>query len=110
MFFFFFFLFIHTRMRPIEIMAAYLLPSFPVRSPRAAARCKLPFALRPGLSHLTMHVLVVVVAAHIAKENVVFLVYPFSAVVQSPCSGRRDRRQARRTEADRRTGGQPVWC
>ena len=37
-------------MRPIEIMVAYLLPSFPVRSPRAAARCKLPVALRPGLS------------------------------------------------------------
>jgi len=31
-------------------MAAYILPGFPVRSPHSGARCKLPFALRPGLS------------------------------------------------------------
>ena len=29
-------------------MAAYIFSRFPVRSPREAARCKLPFALRPG--------------------------------------------------------------
>jgi len=45
-----FFLFIHARMRPIQIMAAYIFSRLPVRSPREAARCKLPFALRPGLS------------------------------------------------------------
>jgi len=37
-----FLLFIHTRMRPIWIMAAYILPGFPVRSPRGGGTLQAP--------------------------------------------------------------------
>jgi len=49
-YFYFYFLFIHTRLQPIWIMAAYILPSFSVRSPRGGG--SLPAALlpRPGMS------------------------------------------------------------
>jgi len=53
--FFVFFLFVHTRMRPYEIMAAYLLTIFPRLPSRPEGRAQwLQPVLCPGLSlHLT---------------------------------------------------------
>jgi len=47
---FFNFYLIAIRMRPRLIMAKNMNIPFPIRSQRTAARCKIPFALRPGLS------------------------------------------------------------
>ena len=49
LFFFFFYLFI-TRVRPMEIMARLSTVRFLSAVRAVAARCKHPFALRPGLS------------------------------------------------------------
>jgi len=48
--YFFFVYSLCTRMRPRKIMARRMYSPFPGRSPREAAQCRRPFALRPGLS------------------------------------------------------------
>ena len=52
-FFFFFYLFI-TRVRPMEIMARLCTVRFLSAVRAVVARCKHPFALRPGLSPESM--------------------------------------------------------
>ena len=51
----FFCLFI-TRMRPSYITTRYTLSGLPIRSPHESGTCKLPVALRPGLSQEDIYV------------------------------------------------------